>query len=217
MKIKKYADSNTSFYTLRLWIGILGLTLPFVVVIGGILQGLGVIEGSISSYYYTNMRDYFVGLLCVIGLYLVVYKGYDNFDKLITNLSGVFSLGIILFPTSNSGKPDPVGIFQLNSNISVIFHFLFASLFFLSLSYTSYFLFTKTDTKVMSKSKIIRNKIYRTCSVIMLVSIICIGIYFLLPKDTVISNIKPTLIFEALALLAFGVSWLYKANTFYRK
>jgi len=38
------------------------------------------IQDSISSYYYTDMRDVLVGSLCAIGVFLWSYRGYDDPD-----------------------------------------------------------------------------------------------------------------------------------------
>lgn len=59
-----------SYLALRKAIGYLGIALPFVVVLGAwLLKGLG-IQSSISDYYFTDMRDVFVGILFSIGVFL---------------------------------------------------------------------------------------------------------------------------------------------------
>jgi hypothetical protein len=215
---RKNEGSVISYYTLRKLIGILGLVFPLTVIIGGFIQNQYVVADSISSYYYTNMRDYFVGLLCGFGFFLSTYKGYERIDDIVTTLSGLFAFGIITFPTSFfDGKIEKVGIFHINSNISGVFHMTFSTLFFLFLAYNSFFLFTKQGNEKITKEKKKRNKIYKICAIIMLISIICIAIYVFFLMDTFISKIKPILIFESIALFAFGVSWLVKGNTIFRE
>ena len=46
-----------SYLTLRKVVGILGMALPFVVFLGGKFIFKTDIQSSISSYYYTGMRD----------------------------------------------------------------------------------------------------------------------------------------------------------------
>lgn len=58
------------YYTIRLLIGLIAFSLPWVV---GIL--VGYIPDSISWSYHSPARDYFVGLLFVIGGFLMSYKG----------------------------------------------------------------------------------------------------------------------------------------------
>ena len=56
-----------SYLSLRKAIGVIGITLPFVLVFGKILlQGPGLL-GSMSSYYHSIMGDVFVGSFCAIG------------------------------------------------------------------------------------------------------------------------------------------------------
>ncbi len=88
-----------SYLTLRKAIGYLGTALPFVLSIGGMLIYSLAIQGSLSSYYHTGMRDVFVGTLCAIGIFLFAYKGYEQQDNLAGNLAGICAVG-------NSAVPD---------------------------------------------------------------------------------------------------------------
>jgi hypothetical protein len=63
----------------------------------------------------------------------------------------------------NYGEIVRVGMFVLDDNISEYIHLGFAALFFISLSFTSIFLFTKSDSVVLGKEKKIRNAVYRGC------------------------------------------------------
>ena len=57
-------------YTLRLIVGFIAFALPpFVIII------TATITSSISASYHTNARDVFVGLLFVIGAFLLAYNG----------------------------------------------------------------------------------------------------------------------------------------------
>jgi len=202
---------------MRRLIGILGISLPIIVVLGGFLQSGFIVQGSISGYYYTNMRDFFVGLLCGVSLFLISYKGYEKIDDLIGNLSGIFALGIVVFPTSMySDQVVKVGIFLLDDNVSEYIHLTFGTLFFLALSFNSMFLFTKRVPGVLSREKKRRNLIYRICGIVMILEIFCTTIYTLFLRDTYISKYYPVLIFESIALLAFGISWLVKGHTLFR-
>src|SRR5207245_4583836 len=65
-----------SYLELRKAVGIIGFALPFALAFGKILlQGRG-IQSSISGYYYTDMRNVFVGSLCAIGVFLMSCRGY---------------------------------------------------------------------------------------------------------------------------------------------
>src|ERR1700740_374365 len=88
-----------SYLELRKAVGIIGFALPFVLVFGRmLLQGPG-IQSSISGYYYTDMRNVFVGSLCAIGVFLMSTRAYDRNDQLAGIMPCVFAVGVALFPT----------------------------------------------------------------------------------------------------------------------
>src|SRR5690349_11377975 len=122
-----------SYLTLRKAIGILGILLPILVMAGGTSRyGL---QGSISAYYYTNMRDIFVAQLCMVGVFLYTYRGFDRADDLLTSISGVLAVGIALFPTRRDGaEHGPVGVSQLSDVQTSVVHYACAVLFFLLLA-----------------------------------------------------------------------------------
>lgn len=93
-----------SYLTMRRTIGVLGISLPLIVVLGGLVENSSALQGSISGYYYTNMRDFFVGILCVVALFLISYQGYERIDNIVANLAGFSALGMIIFPTKISYK-----------------------------------------------------------------------------------------------------------------
>jgi hypothetical protein len=217
MSMKQEKNLIISYLTMRRLIGILGTALPIIVVVGGFIQNGFVVQGSISGYYYTNMRDFFIGLLCGVSLFLISYKGYEKIDDIVSNLSGIFALGMVVFPTAMySGKVVPVGTFLINDNISEYIHLTFGALFFLALSFNAMFLFTKRDPGILNKEKMRRNIIYRICGIVMTFAIACAIIYTLFLRGTFLSKVYPVLVFESIALLAFGISWLVKGHTLFR-
>jgi hypothetical protein len=207
----------SSYLAMRRLIGILGISLPFIVVIGGFTQGEPVLEGSISGYYYTHMRDLYVGILSGVALFLISYRGYETIDDIVVVMSGVFAVGMVLFPTAMfTGKAVKVGMFLIDDTISERIHLTFGTLFFLALSFNSLFLFTRRHPGVMGREKKRRNVIYRWCGIVMIFSIVCIAIYTTLLRRTSLAETYPVLILETVALFAFGVSWLVKGNTLFK-
>jgi hypothetical protein len=206
-----------SYLTMRRFIGVLGISLPIIVVVGGFVEHGFVIQGSISGYYYTNMRDFFVGLLCIVSMFLISYQGYERIDNMISTLSGLFAFGMIIFPTGMfCGKVVKVGMFLIDDNVSELIHLTFGTLFFLALSYNSLFLFTKRHSHILIAEKRRRNILYRVCGLVMIFAMCSIIIYMFFLRDTVISRYYPVLILESIALFAFGISWLVKGNTFFK-
>ena len=217
MSAKRNKSIIISYKVLRRLIGLLGMALPVVLIVGGYIQKGNGILGSISSYYHTNMRDVFVGILWAVGIFLMSYQGYDKIDHWITNLSGLFAIGVAIFPTiSSPADTDPLGVFQIRPEISGTLHVVWAFLFFLLLSYNSYFLFTKTGKTEPGTQKIKRNRIYRICGILIIASLAGIVVYMIFLQNTALRHWTPVLLLEILALWAFGFSWLVKGETLFR-
>jgi hypothetical protein len=77
----------------------MSLTLPTVLAVGKIVSSTPGLESSISNYYYTDMRNVFVGSICVIGLFLAACRGYDRHDAIAGTFAGICAIGLALFPT----------------------------------------------------------------------------------------------------------------------
>lgn len=209
-------SSNTlviSYLTLRKALGILGISLPFILWIGGLIIFDTGLQESISDYYHTGMRDVFVGAIFAIGLFLGSYIGYKNdaiiSDNMAGNLASVGAIGLALFPTA----PD-TNTSSLEEAIGIV-HLLFSALFFLFLAYFSYFLFTKTHrSREPTPRKLIRNQVYRACGIVILAAVILIFVYTFLPDSAkqALSGFETVFWLESLAILAFGMSWLIKGE-----
>lgn len=207
MKNEDHDPYLISHMTLRKLLGSLGFLMPFILVIGVIvLKEDTILRPSISDYYYSGMRDVFVSILAAFGLFLFTYRGYESpklwkKDNLFTNAAGVCAILVALFPTDQAACPWTCKI-----------HFGAAVAFFAILSYISLVLFTRSnkDPEDRDWRKVTRNRIYRVCGATMIVCLVILAYYFLAdpsgwPENTVF-------IFEALALWAFGISWLVKGE-----
>jgi hypothetical protein len=196
-----------SYLVLRRAVGVIGTALPFVLVIGKwLLDGWG-IQQSISAYYYTSMRDVFVGSLCAIGIFLFSYHGYEPADDVAGNLACVFAVGVALFPT-----PPAIGASATQALLGHV-HLTFAAAFFLSLAYFSLVLFRKTHpNKQMTARKVQRNAVYTACGYTILVCIALIMVDTVFLGRSAVQSLDPVFWLEAAAVLAFGISWLTKGE-----
>lgn len=194
-----------SYLTLRRLIGALGAGLPFVMAAGGLIFfGTG-IQRSISAYYYTGMRDVFVGILCAIGVFLLAYHGYDLADRIAGKSAGLFALGIAFFPTTPDVHASP------GAEVIGKIHYVSAALFFLTIACFSLFLFTKTNpAKTPTAGKKRRNKVYVACGCTILGCLALIAINGL--GDFVPGKYHPVFWLEAAANAAFGFSWIVKGE-----
>ncbi len=193
-----------SYLTLRIVVGVLGVTLPIILVLGSLIfREDEIIQRSISMYYYTHMRNALVGILCAVALFLFSYKGYDYKDNIAGHFAGIFALLVAFCPAEGS--------------YSRIIHLVSAVLFFLTLVYFSLFLFTKGSDSP-SEQKILRNKIYKICGFIILACVVLLILFFVLPQNfrDRLSDYKPLFWLESLALWAFGCSWLIKGEFLFK-
>jgi hypothetical protein len=196
-----------SYLTLRRAIGFLGIGLPFALVVGAIvLQGAG-LEPSISDYYYTIMRNVFVGALCAIGVFLMSYHGYERADDIAGDLACIFAVGVALFPTVPALDPT-----HLQVMIGYV-HYGFVAAFFLTLAYFCLCQFRKTDpSKPMTPQKVKRNRVYTVCGYIILACIALLAIYGAFLQNSSVAEFRPVSWLKAIAVIAFGASWLVKGE-----
>ena len=209
-----------SYQTLRKTIGWLGILLPAAMILGNAVFGYCyTIQSSVSHYYYTLTGNLFTGILCAVALFLIAYKGYNRLDQLASTMAGGFALLIALFPTNmetlaaqNTDKLSCV-VFELPTNtLRNTVHYVSAGLFFLTLAFISWALFTKGEAHP-THQKQLRNRVYRTCSLLIVVCICLIGLYGIWgERRDAISRLKPVFFLEWIALLAFGTSWLIKGE-----
>lgn len=194
-----------SYLSLRKAVGFIGLFLPLVLALGKILFGVAGLETSISAYYYSSMRNVFVGSLSAIGIFLMSYRGFDRKDLIAGKLAGLSAITAALFPTSPSDA--------LAGSWTSPIHFMAAVLLFLTLAYFSLCLFRKTDpSKPPTPQKLKRNKVYAVCGYLILASIAGAGLSFALRKYPFFDLYRPVFWFEAVAVVSFGVSWLTKGE-----
>jgi uncharacterized membrane protein len=200
-------DQIISYYALRILIGATGLLLPVLLIIGNFIAYNNFnIEFSVSDYYDNSTAgDILVGVLFVLGFFLMTYKGYDKTDSRIANLGCVFALGVALFPTTSS------------NHVVHIMHFVFALLLFTVFIVFSIYLFRKTDPNaVKTKQKDKRNKVYLACGIIMILCIAGIALGMLVFEKA--SEVYHLVFwFESIALIAFGFSWITKAEFLFMK
>ncbi|MEN8201975.1 MAG: hypothetical protein ABFS28_05215 [Bacteroidota bacterium] len=216
-----------SYYTMRRVIGILGITLPLILVAGSSLFGdCNEVQGSISTYYHTNMRNIFVGFNCAVALFLFAYRGHDWMDNLAGYLGCIFVLGVAFLPCTlrATGQLCLIPVSAQNPLVGKL-HNLSALLYFIILIVYSLFLFPKTHMDMVSGEKMFmgrqkkkRNVVYYICGSIMSVSLLLIIAYmgFLGDHYPGLKRLDPIFWLESFVLFSFGISWLTKGQLFFR-
>jgi formate hydrogenlyase subunit 3/multisubunit Na+/H+ antiporter MnhD subunit len=221
-----YAEKNTIWLsnqdTLRKLVGLLGVALPlllyvFLYIDNGHAQPLY----SISHYYLTRVGSIFVIIVSLMAIFLLIYKGMEAIDFYLSAAAGIFALTLILFPTDNITETccDPGMQYSVthlhDSPFRVGLHYLSAAIFLFSLAMMSIFLFTRSNKTARQRTpeKRRRNRIYRTCGVIMLLAMLVIVAGKLKWINPVYySNHHFTFWMETIAIESFGVSWLIKGK-----
>jgi amino acid transporter len=151
-----------------------------------------------------------------VALFLFSYKGYDRADRVSSFIAATGALATAVFPTNavNTSTFCEV-ITKPASSLSNTVHFLGAAVFFVTLAYMSIFLFTQSDKRKEDQAapKRNRNRVYRTCGIIMIIALIGILLLRIPAVENAIGKLQPEFWFEAIALWAFGFSWLVKGET----
>lgn len=184
------------YLSLRKLIGILGIVLPLVMWLGEYLLCSARLQPTISDYYYTCMRDAFVGILWAIGVFMVCYRGTRVSDDVISTGAGLCAILVALFPTKpGTSSPDRCIIPPWISSVAwqgVIgyLHHFFAALFFLAITCMALFLFKNRGKHDWT------NALYKFCGGTMLFCLL--WMWF---GDV-------TFMKETMAVEAFGVAWL---------
>ncbi len=203
----KKNDQIISYYTLRVLIGAAGILLPFLLLLAkAIAESSYSIEYSISDYYdNSSAGDIFVGILFALSFFLFSYKGYDKTDRRTAIVASISALGVALFPTTSKNTT----IHQL--------HFVFALLLFASFIFFSIYLFRKSGSEAsITKEKEQRNTVYLICGIIMIVCIAGIAISSFLLQELA-KEYQLVFWLEAIALIAFGFSWITKSEYLFLK
>ena len=207
-----------SYIGIRRAIGISGLALPVALGPGGWLLGIP-FQDNMSSYYYTPLRDVFVGTLCAIGIFLFCYRGHDAIENWTANFGCLSALGLALFPIDAGSEPPfqrtPIGYL----------HTLSGGVFFLTLAVYSLYHFPRpgddepaADVQAGRPSERHvrqRNLVYLASGLTILLSMVAMGAYlFLLPDDWRAACDRWNLLFwmEWVAVWAFASAWLTKGR-----
>lgn len=206
-----------SYEKLRTLIGLLGCLLPVILILRFIPScDDAEVLGSISAYYHTVSRDWFVGIIFVLAFFLYAYNGYDWKDVLTSRIASISAIFVALFPTSVDHSICDFDIHNPSQLVSSL-HYLSAAIFFGALIFFAWGLFTKSNKEQsdMTPQKRQRNVVYKLCATVMTISVILIGVKAIVcPEidDCRLNHYDPVFWLEVIALEAFGISWLTKAE-----
>ncbi len=213
--------------TLRRIIGILGMSLPLLLWLFLYLTTaqIEVLE-SISHYYYTRSDGPFLIIIGIMAIFLIIFKGPDLIDFILSSLAGICAFLLLLFPTQTFVSSLPNDLYSYSNTILPInesrelFHYITAGIFLSSLALMSIFLFTKSDCKKRDRTpmKRFRNRIYIVCGIVMILSLalIPLGSNGIIISEEYYRVNNLTFWMETTSVEAFGFSWLVKGETIFK-
>lgn len=181
------------YVTLRLLMGLIAFAIPILVT----YLAYPIALESISAAYHTDAQDAFVGMLFIVGAFLIAYRGHEPEQGLVSKLGAVAAALVAIFPTSTIGMPN------LSSGPV---HYIAAAVLFLILAYFCYVFWnmTRTSDRPIERR---RSPIYAACGIIMLACIVVIAIATWFFGETA-NDLRLTFWGEWIALWAFGTAWV---------
>lgn len=186
--------------TLKLIVGLIALLLA---VLTYWITGGGITSISESYHHVGLARDIFVGSLFAISSFLIAYNGESKKEMILSKVAAIAALGIALFPC-DCGRGD-----SMNS----ILHYSSAGVMFISLAaFCFLFKYRAFDKKETFKKAARRVVVYNFCGLSIIFCIVSLaGVAVFFEQN---SGSKLVFYFEAIALMAFSISWLTASKVF---
>jgi hypothetical protein len=213
-----------SYFAQRRAAGFIGLLLPLVVLVYIKLLTQGWLPGSISASYYTGARNYFVGSLCAVGVFMISSIGYKE-DTPWSIFAGFMAFLVAFCPTD----PDKgqVACPSAQSCVLPVIHTIAASALFLTFAYFCLVLFIRTRKNgaivhrprlaTLPKAKRNRNVVFLICGWIMLATMAVYAGWIGAAKLLHVARPFHLLfVVEWVCLWAFALAWLVKGQQLFK-
>ena len=144
----------STYFTLRMGIVVLSAALPVGLYAYSLYVDHGLVETSMSAFYGAHdgaMRNWFVGVLCAVGAFLILYQGFSPLEDWLLNVAGGFAVLTAITPCNcwcDAGGD------------SSTWHQVFAIAFFACMA--SVVWFCAEDTITLLPTKALQDKYKRT-------------------------------------------------------
>ncbi|HEX9192789.1 MAG TPA: DUF998 domain-containing protein, partial [Burkholderiales bacterium] len=197
-----------SFLIQRRGMALLGAAFPAAFLVSSLILGRTEFQTSISMYYWTldPERNLFVGVLCAVAVFLILYKGRSNFEDWLLDAAGFSAAGLAFFPIHRTGDC---------SGPSVSAHGVFAVVFFACIFVVCIFMSEHTLREIRDENRRKRFRtLYRVCSGVMIGSVALAIISRFFSADFVRSLCvhRAAFWFEAVGVWAFSAFWYIKTR-----
>lgn len=196
-----------TYLAVRVGLALVGLALPWVLWLAGKGWFQIALQGSMSAYYHTAMRNAFVGGLVSIGVCLVLYKGFSRTEDWVLNAAGILA-ALVAFMPADPPCPDGVGCVEL---ATAGWHTAAAVAFFLCIAFVCIRCASDTLSLIRDADRAEHlERVYDGLGVAMIV----------LPLATLVvgrwangdgGSFPVTFVLEAVAITVFGIYWIAKS------
>jgi len=203
-----------SYLIMRVLVGVIGIGLPFALVLldGVWFDGEPFPRDSLSAYYYSGVRELFVGALSATGVFLLTYKVAErNLDNTLSLLAGAGVLLVAVFPTNRPGGGGRLTPLQeeLGETFVATVHYVSAAVFISALAVISFYFGKREGARPAvegRRSPRFWRNFHWACAGAIAAALLWILV-------TEVGDVGPgesLLIGEAVSVWAFGISWLWK-------
>ena len=185
--------------TIKLIVGVIALTLASLT---WIFSRTGLT--SISASYWEGgwSQTFFIGFLFATSAFLLAYNGRARDEMILAKLAAVAAAGVALFPCKCVTHTQPLAYL----------HYFAAAVMFSVLAWFSYGFYRRARKKGHSRAHA-RAFLYLLCALAIGGAMVALAIHGIATR----SNQGPESSFvfysEAVALIAFGISWLLASHT----
>ena len=188
-----------SYVFMRRVVGWLAAVLPPLLVLGEplVFDDRPLPLGSLSAYYYSGFREVFVGFLCAIGVFLVIYKWPERTrESWASSFAGAAVVVVAFFPTGKPGGKVATTPLQdlIGQEWVERIHFLAAAVFIFLLSRISHY---------WSKHRPERRRLHQACEWVILAALVLAALEGITDWPD-----YGILIAEFAAVWTFAASWL---------
>lgn len=202
-----------SYLIMRIFVGALGVALPFMLVLGDglVFDGHPCPRDSLSAYYYSGVRELFVGTLSATAVFLITYKVADRtLDNTLSIVAGIAALAVAVFPTGSAAEVTRLTPLQelLGEGVVEAIHFIAAGIFIVALGVICYFFGVREGARPPrpgKRSPGFWRRYHWACAGAIAAALVWIGVTELAGGPS-----TSLLIGEAVSVWAFGASWFMK-------
>lgn len=191
-------EAALTYAGLRQLIGLAAVSLPAVLLAYGLIRHD--LRPTISDYYLTPMRDYFTGVMCVIGVFLLAYRfGTLRAEGWVAKLAGLAAFGVAFFHVN--------GTLRFTGWQRV--HIVSAVTLFALLGVISFVFFPEGETQAERRSGV--SLAYRILGALMEAVLVVLGVLIATISHQ-LDRVRGIFWLETVEVLAFGAAFLIKGR-----